>query len=343
MKMKRLFSFLLALSLCFAMAACGAKTEAPATTEYVTAPSTAQTTEPAVTEPVVTEPVVYGEATPLLYRVTDGQGHTVWLFGSIHVGRENYYALPAYVTDAFDGADALAVELDILAFEKDLSAQMEVVSVLAYRDGTRIGDHISQELYDEAVAALKELGLYATVMDIYCPGFWSSTIDSLLMEQLGARIDLGIDRHLLERAKAAGKEIRDIESAKAQYEMLAGFSDGLQAMLLEGSLESYADPEPAKAELEKMMDLWASGDEAAFSAYLAEEAEDMTAQEKKLYEEYNQAMLVERNLLMTDYAENALKSGETVFICVGAAHVVGEGAMARQLAQRGYTVELVTQ
>ena len=342
MKMKRLLSFLLALSLCFAMAACGAKTEAPTTTEYVTAPSTAQTTEPAVTEPVVTEPVVYGEATPLLYRVSDAEGHTVWLFGSIHVGRENYYALPAYVTDAFDGADALAVELDILAFEKDLSAQVQALMPLVYRDGTKISDHISEELYTKAVEALEALNSYAAALDMYCPALWSSMIDSLLMEQMGARIDLGIDRHLLERAKAAGKEIRDIESAQAQYAMLGGFSDELQVILLESSLESYADPEPAKAELEEMMDLWASGDEAAFSAYLAEEDEDMTAQEKALYEEYNQAMLVDRNLLMTDYAENALKSGETVFICVGAAHVVGQGAMAQQLAQRGYTVELVT-
>jgi uncharacterized protein YbaP (TraB family) len=45
---------------------------------------------------------------------------------------------------------------------------------------------------------------------------------------------------------------------------------------------------------------------------------------------------------MADYAEEALKSGKEIFICVGAAHVVGEGAVADLLAQRGYTVELVT-
>ena len=44
---------------------------------------------------------------------------------------------------------------------------------------------------------------------------------------------------------------------------------------------------------------------------------------------------------MTDFAEDALASGDEVFICVGAAHVVGEGAMADLLAKRGYTVTLV--
>ena len=44
---------------------------------------------------------------------------------------------------------------------------------------------------------------------------------------------------------------------------------------------------------------------------------------------------------MTDFAEDALASGKEVFICVGAAHIVGDGAMAQLLAQRGYTVTLV--
>jgi uncharacterized protein YbaP (TraB family) len=44
---------------------------------------------------------------------------------------------------------------------------------------------------------------------------------------------------------------------------------------------------------------------------------------------------------MADYAEEAVESGKEVFICVGAAHVVGEGAMADLLEERGYKVELV--
>lgn len=341
MKMKRLVSLLLALSLCFALVACGAKNEASGTTE--TTPTL--TTEPTVTEPAVTVPTVQevGNATPLLYRVTDGDGNVLWLFGSIHVGREDYYPLPSYVTDAFDGADALAVELDIIAFEKDLGQQMQALSVLVYRDGTTIKDHIPEELYIKAVDALTELGGYITALDMYYPAFWFSMVDSLMIEKLGARIDLGIDRHLLERAKNAGKEIRDIESAQAQYAMMAGFSDELQALLLKEALRILEEPELAKQDLETLMDLWASGDEAAFAAYLAGQEEEVTPEEEKLYEEYNKAMITDRNLLMTDYAEAALLSGEEVFICVGAAHVVGEGAMAQLLAQRGYTVELVTQ
>ena len=64
-------------------------------------------------------------------------------------------------------------------------------------------------------------------------------------------------------------------------------------------------------------------------------------EEAALYAEYNDALVTQRNLSMTEYAVEALESGQELFICVGAAHVVGEGAMAELLREMGYTVELV--
>jgi len=313
MKTKRLLAWLLILTMCFALCACGNFTSEQK------------------------------KATPLLYRVTDESGNVVWLFGSIHVGREDYYPLPDYVLNAFDGADALAVEADIVAFEQDMDQQVQALMPLVYMDGSSIKDHISPELYDRAVEALEGLDTYMSALDMYCPALWSSLIDSLLIEQLGADSSLGIDRHLLERAKEAQKEILEIESAESQYQMLADFSDEVQALMLEGSVEMYQDPDAARGDLKEMMDLWASGDEQAFAAYLAGSDEDMTAEEKELYEEYDRAMLTNRNLSMAEHADGALLSGKEVFICVGAAHVIGEGSITQLLAQWGYTVENITQ
>ena len=41
---------------------------------------------------------------------------------------------------------------------------------------------------------------------------------------------------------------------------------------------------------------------------------------------------------MTDYAEKALQTDKDVFICVGAAHIVGDGAIVDLLCERGYEV-----
>ena len=90
------------------------------------------------------------------------------------------------------------------------------------------------------------------------------------------------------------------------------------------------------------MDIWASGNEKEFAEYLSNEGEEMTDEEKEVYARYEQIMITDRNLAMASFAEDALKNGEEVFICVGSAHVVGEGAMAELLAERGYKVECIT-
>lgn len=340
MKMKRLLAWLLVLVMCFALTACDT---APWSENFeITQPETT-TPKKNDTAPTASQEISKSdESGPLLYRVTDQSGHTIWLFGSIHVGREDYYPLPEYVQTAFEQADSLAVELDIVAFEKDLAAQMSALSTLVYRDGSKIKDHIPEELYNQSVEILKAYNTYTPLLDMYCPAFWSSTIDTLMLDELGGDAELGIDRHLIHAAYNANKEILDIESAVFQYRMLAGFDDDVQTALLETSVESYQDKEKAKEDLQELMDLWASGDEKAFAEHLAATDEVMTQEEQELYAKYNKAMVTDRNLTMTEFAEDALASGKEVFICVGAAHVVGQDAMADLLVKRGYTVERIS-
>lgn len=343
--MKRILCMILALCMLVCFAACGApakeEVETKSTKATAEVPSSAAPTTEAATDPTE-ETAGESQITPLLYKVTDADGHVVWLFGSIHVGEDTYYPLPKYVMDAYKGADALAVECDVVTFAQDLGAQTAALTQMVYLDGTRISDHLPPELYERAVEVMKDCGLYISMMDMYYPILWSSFIDSSLITKLGAKTELGIDMYFLNDAHETGKEILEVESVEFQYGLLAGFSEELQILLLEGSIAGYEDLESYGAELEALMDAWESGDETAISALLSEEAELENAEEEALYAEYTEAMVVGRNENMADYAEEALKSGKEIFICVGAAHVVGEGAVADLLAQRGYTVELVT-
>lgn len=343
--MKKLIALLLCMVMVLGLAACGGNAEPATTTEAV--PSTTAATEPSVpettvpaTEPQVTEPAE-SVITPLLYKVTDSEGNAAWLFGSIHVGEEYFYPLPDYVLDAYASADALAVEFDIVAFESDLNAQIEALQPMVYSDGTTIVDHIPEELYNDAKAVLKDFGMYSSALDYYCPSMWSSFIDSAMITQMGVDTTLGIDMYFLNRAHEEGKTILDVESAAFQYGMMAGYSEELQELLLESSVASADLVEESKEDLMELIQAWANGDEASFDALINAEEEFESAEEEALYNEYQNAMITERNLSMTDFAEDALKSGQEVFIVVGAAHIVGEGAMAQLLADRGYTVEIV--
>lgn len=339
MKIKRIFSWLLIVVLCFTLISCQ-DAPLPETNEVGTTASAIVT----VTTEDASEPREYA---PLLYRVTDKDGNVAWLFGSIHLGREDYYPLPDYVLNAFDAADSLAVEADIIAFQEDAKASQEAAQLMLLKDGTTVQDHVPAELYEKAVKILKDTDNYLEAFEKFIPYFWSTYIDEVayydtILEGLGADKDLGIDMHLLERAKNANKEILEVESVQFQYQLLTGFSYELQCMLLSSSIEMYEKQEEAIEEYKKMMDLWAAGDEKAFADYLSSADDELPPEAMELYEEYNNAIIVKRNLSMADFAEDALASGDEVFICVGAAHVVGEGAMADLLSARGYTVELIT-
>ncbi len=337
MKTKGFWSLLLIFALLLTLAACGESDE----------PSTVESKEGEASSAASQETLSsdYNDgvstSTPLLYKVTDEDGDIVWLFGSIHVGEEDFYPLPAYVEDAFVGADTLAVEVDIVAFQKDLAAQIQALKPLVYADGTTIADHIPEEQYLRAKEALTELKMYNSALDYYCPAMWSSTIESALYAEWGADSEQGVDVYMINWAYELDKEVADIESAEFQYSMLAGFSDGLQSWMLESSLQMFEDSDAARADLQAMMDAWKIGDWEVIAG--SSDTQEMTEEELLLYAEYEEAMITNRNLSMAQYAENALNSGKEVFICVGALHVVGEGGMADLLAQKGYTVEQVTQ
>ena len=328
MQLKKIISLLLIFILCFSLCACE---EAEIITPFDTSsPSSSN------------EPESSAKSSPLLYKVTDKSGNVLWLFGSIHVGRDEFYPLPDYVTDAFNSADKLAVEFDIVSYEKDMSAQMQTLRTFLYTDGTTIKDHVSEDAYNKAVKILTDANSYVSMFDQFNASLWTSFLDSILIEKIGADTELGIDRHLINKAFDDKKEIVDVESAESQYEMLAGFSEELQVFLFNETLSSFDDEDLAKKEVTEMMDLWAAGDEKGFAEYLSAEENNIPKEQTALYEEYNKAMMTDRNASMTDFAENALKSGEEIFMCVGAAHIVGEGAIAQNLKQLGYTVECIT-
>ena len=346
--MKRWLALFLVICMLFSFVACGKEDFYPEGTEDKETEGTEQTEGTDPTDPEEpsnpADPDVFGKSDgPLLYKVTDEAGNVAWLFGSIHIGREDFYPLPEYVTSAYNSADALAVEFDMNAFENDMETQTAIAMKMLYTDGTMITDHISAELYNEALAILQENNMVMPYMDFYHVAAWTDTINSITQEKTGINSDLGIDKHLLDKAYTDNKTILDVESAEFQFDMLLGFSDALQIILLEQAIAEYYDTDTYKTSLEELMTLWNSGDEEAFYTYLSEEEIFETEEEAQLYAEYNKAMLTDRNIGMADFVETVLASGDEVFVCVGAAHVVGRGAMVELLRQRGYTVELVTE
>ncbi len=283
------------------------------------------------------------QATPLLYRVAGAEDQEMYLMGTIHVGDAKTGFLPDEIYAAFKGSDALAVEADILTFDKKIETDPQLASQVALAfantSGTTMKDFLGEELYGTAVKLLQISGGYSTNMEHMKPFVWESSIDNFYLTLSGLRSEMGMDMRLLKLANAQNKQILEVESTLSQYEMFAGFSSELQKMQLEDiltcSVAEYCN------DIQDLYDLWCAGDETALREMLNEETETMSDAEQTIYQEYLDAMIIERNENMLDVAISYLEGENTVFYAVGLAHLLQENGLVDALRDAGYTVEPV--
>lgn len=296
------------------------------------------------------------KASPLFYHVTGEEGQELWLFGTIHVGDERTAYLPEEIYDAFAASDALALECDTEAFEQQLEeddALAEQVSGLYFYAGglSSIKGLMEEEDYAQALKLLKAVGGYNMNMTYAKPYLWSNTIDQFYLRQ-GYQLhgDQGVEERLCAWAEELDKEILEVESSLFQIRMLTGFSNELQMLMLEESMELTA-----REYWENTMDLyekWCAGDEAVLREELSDEVDtsEMTEEElaeyeeqKHLLDEYNKAISHDRNDGMLAKAIEYLESGDVIFYAVGLAHLLNDtNGLVDTLRDAGYTVELVT-
>ena len=315
--------------------------------DYVLRLDSAQTyriANPDTHEALVGETAPENPATPLFYRVTGEAGQTMYLLGTIHVGDARTAFLPDEIYDALNKSDALAVEADVIQHEKDMDTNPELAAQLAAiyinPDGTATKDQLDEDVYAQAIKLLKASGNYNSNVEYMRPYLWSSSIENFYITLGPLSADKGVDHRLLELAKAQNKQILEVESYLEQLKIFTNFSPALQSMLLEGSL-SYTAAEYC-ANVQSLYEQWCAGDEATLRATMQDETTDMTNEELAIYQEYLDAMIIQRNKNMLTVAISYLESGDTVFYAVGLAHLLQENGLVDTLRDAGYTVELVT-
>ncbi len=290
--------------------------------------------------PVEIDPDVH----PMLFRVTGANGQEMYLFGTIHVGDERTADAMNLVTPWLDECGALAVEFNIAAYERDMTAQTRDMMTFLLADGTTIEDHMDPALFARANDLVEEAGLFPAVMRHFNLAMWSQLVEQAALMTTCADLDFdgGMDRQLIAFCENAGIEIRDVESAEFQYGLLAGFPDELNLLMIRETLDHL---DSCSESTHRLYEAWLTGDYDRILA-LVEEDDDSgdgayTDEELALIADYNYQMLDARNLGMRDKAVEWLEAGDRVFFAVGAAHLVGDAGLVALLREAGYTVEQI--
>ena len=328
---------MLILPLMFAAVSCTKNSDEPETTENVvtTVVETDGMTTVAETENVT----VTDGSVPLMWRVTDNDGHTLYLFGTIHIGDERTDAVIQRVSAVLDKCDALAVEFDSVAYQKN--TQQMISDLTQYvLIGSTITDYLPEDIYNQAYDLLNKAGLTPGIFKMYNMAWWAQLVDSAMVITCSdLDPDKGADGLLINRAYDKGMEVLEVESSSFQMSMLNSFDNELYLMMIE---ESLNNKENYKNDLDTLYELWLSGDKDALWTFISDENEEeteYTEQQLAMLKDYNRVVVDDRNLGMRDKAIEYLKSGKTVFFAVGAAHMANEKGIVKLLSDAGYTVE----
>lgn len=273
-------------------------------------------------------------SSPLLYEVTDAEGHCVYLLGTMHMGTEDMYPLGDAVEKAYRESDALAVEFDLLSIQEDMARLMQYSLALMYTDGTDIRDHISPEIYR---MGLEQLGQPALVLNRMRPIAWMTLAEEASFSRLGCSAEYAVDTWLLDRAHREGKTIFELESLDEQIDVLLSTPEDFIEYQLE---QAFINPQKADLSVQLLITAWRQGNAVLLERLLNEEDSDALLPPELLdsYAAYTDTLLHARDERFEKKVKEYLKNGDKVFFAVGAAHIVGEGALADRLAQDGYTV-----
>ena len=329
--MKRFLSVLLIVVIALTVAGCDTVIRI---TNQTTAPESvtdAQTT-------VNCEGVPLSDVSPMLWEVTDEEGHKLYLFGTIHIGDERNESVVCNLKPFLEECTAFAFEFDTKAYQSNIAAMTEDLTNFVYKDGTKIYDHIPEEDYESFKSFLQENNSYMGVYDMYNTAFWSQLIDNVIYEKY-TKLDTqyGMDSLLLDYAYEQNGTILEIESASFQYKLLSSFSDELYLISLR---ETVRNPEESAESIYHLYETWLKGDCDEFSEEIAGEygEDDYTQEELKLFEDYNNKLVTERNIGMFSAGKEYLKSGKTVFLAVGCGHMVLDDGIVALFENEGYNV-----
>jgi uncharacterized protein YbaP (TraB family) len=253
-------------------------------------------------------------------------GQHVWLLGSIHLGRPDFYPLATPIEDAFAKADTLVVEADV----SDPNAVLALMPTTVLPDSQKVGSLLDAKQNKRLDAALQRYGLPHAAVDHMKPWFLALTLSSLVMQRQGMAPDQGIDLHYLKLAKQQGKKVVELESVKSQFELFDQLPQGDEVALLATSLDPKVDTQ-MKPQLEAMVKAWQQGDVKAMRRVLDDDIpKDDPAMKRvsdKLFGLRNRGMVVKIESLAGQPAP---------LVVVGAGHLAGPDNLIDMLKARGF-------
>jgi len=254
-------------------------------------------------------------------------GQRVWLLGSIHVGKADFYPLATPIENAYKEADTLAVEADI----SDPAAIAPLMAMAMLPPDQNLGGMLSAVQNRQLNNALARVNLPRVAADRMKPWLLGLTLSVLEMQRLGYQPQNGIDMHFLQRARADRKKVVELESLKSQFELFDSLPQDESLGVLLGTLEPITKQQ-FKPMFDAMINAWQIGSTNSMRRIIDEYTPDDPVSKR-----LNDKLLAQRNRTMAERIAG-LAGSPAPLVVIGAGHLAGQDSVVELLRARGFRV-----
>lgn len=278
-------------------------------------------------------PSAWGADRGALFKVS-ANGHTMYLFGTMHVGVPGFYPLEPRIEQAVAGASTLALEIDSA---RDPATMARAVGQHgANAPGVSLYDQMAPGFRERLVKVLGRAGIDAGAVDGARP--WL-VVMMLALSEYGAqgyRPELAVDLHLAKLARNKGVPVIELESIDAQLSLFSLMPLPQQRLMLEEVVGMIETGKQA-AEVSQVVKAWSGADKAGLDAIARRIENDKTASGRFV----QKVLLEDRNLKMAEKLAQLLAQKNNSVAAVGVLHLVGKTSVPALLRARGMMVERV--
>jgi len=258
----------------------------------------------------------------LLWRVSGNDlKQPSFLFGTFHLLCKEDIHFSDALKRAIKSSDEIYMEMDL----DDPSTMLSGMLYMNMKDGKKLQDLYTPEEYQRLQNYFSDTLQMPMMMFQKAKPYFLVAL--LYPKMMNCATPAGIEEELMKIAKEDKKEIKGLETMQFQASVFDSIPYEWQAKELLKNIDSFS---VYKSEFEQMLDLYKKQE--------LDSMRNMITKSEFGSEKYEDLLLNDRNKNWVKQLKEIMKN-ESVFVAVGAGHLVGDFGLINLLKKEGYKVE----
>jgi uncharacterized protein len=261
-------------------------------------------------------------------------GHTMHLFGTMHVGRPEFYPLEPRIMTALTEASTLALEIDLNQAPDQLQRDMTTYGLLPA--GGQTYDSLAPARKQRLDALIRQAGLDPATALAIKPVLLATMLTITEYTRLGYRADLSSDDFLARTARERHIRVIGLESLAQQLSILDRLPEAARWQFLQETMDML-DAGEERAEAQAILQAWSTADQRALDEVMRRSEADRSVSGRFLAD----VLLKERNRGMAERLLALLRAEKATVGAVGVLHLLGATGVPALLQAQGVMVERI--